>query len=186
MCRTINRDRHLRSCIHQGGVWFWPLLSMPHMNWCAGSTIYQWPLVCWGSARYSSHRKHPWKPFPTCTRYTWPFWYRQILCDAKGFILLAEHAHWPWKILHPLMRSLPVQQILDNKSARWWAWYRGRTQYPSIFVFLVFLLWRWLTMMHGTNATLHVSCVSPRDHTCAQCSIFVKSLLLTAPLFGRV
>ena len=61
---------------------------------------------------------------------------------------------------------------------RWWAWYHGRTQYPSIFAFLVFLLWRWLTMMHGTNATLHASCVSPRDRVCAQCSIFVKSLLL--------
>ena len=37
----------------------------------------------------------------------------------------------------------------------WWAWYRGMTQYPSIFAFLVFPLWRWLTMMHGTDTTLH-------------------------------
>ena len=69
---------------------------------------------------------------------------------------------------------------------RWWAWYRGRTQYPSIFAFLVFPLWRWLTMMHGTDVTLHTSCVSPCDHVRTQCSIFVKSLLLTAPLFGNV
>ena len=38
---------------------------------------------------------------------------------------------------------------------RWWAWYCGRTQYPSIFAFLVFPLWCWLTMMHRTNVMLH-------------------------------
>ena len=69
---------------------------------------------------------------------------------------------------------------------RWWAWHPGMTRYPSIFAFLVFLLRRWLTMMHGTDATLHASCASPHDRERAQCSIFVKSLLLATPLFGNV
>ena len=34
------------------------------------------------------------------------------------------------------------------------------------FCILVFPLWRWLTMMHGTNAMPHVSCTSLRDHLC--------------------
>ena len=83
-----------------------------------------------------------------------------------------------------LGQNSPAISMSDqvNQQWHWWAWYRGRTQYPSIFAFLVFPLWRWLTMMHGTDAKLHASCVSPR----AQCSIFVKSLLLTTPLFGNV
>ena len=39
-------------------------------------------------------------------------------------------------------------------------------------------------MMHGTDVTLHTSCVSPRNRAHAQCSIFIKSLLLAVPLFG--
>ena len=41
-----------------------------------------------------------------------------------------------------------IQKILDwpiptnLTEVRWWAWYRGMTQYPSIFAFLVFPLWR--------------------------------------------
>ena len=72
------------------------------------------------------------------------------------------------------------------EQVHWWAWHPGMTRYPSIFAFLVFPLRRWLTMMHGTDAMLHVSCTSPRDHERAQCSIFVKSLLLATPLFSNV
>ena len=85
-----------------------------------------------------------------------------------------------------------IQKILDwpiptnSTEVRWWAWYRGMTQYPSIFAFLVFWLRRWLTKMHGTDTMLHASSVSPHDRVHTQCSIFVKSLLLAAPLFGNV
>ena len=57
---------------------------------------------------------------------------------------------------------------------------------PFHFHILVFLLWCWLTMMHGTDATLHASCASPRGHVRPRCSIFIKSLLLATPLFGNV
>ena len=57
---------------------------------------------------------------------------------------------------------------------------------PFHFCILVFPLRRWLTMMHGTDAMLHTSCASPRDHERAQCLIFIKSLLLVMPLFGNV
>ena len=54
---------------------------------------------------------------------------------------------------------------------------------PFHFRILVFLLQCWLTMMHGTDATLHASL---HDRERIQCSIFVKSLLLAMPLIGNV
>ena len=63
------------------------------------------------------------------------------------------------------------------------SWYAS---IPFHFGILVFPLRHWLTMMHGTDATLPVSCVSPRDRERVQCSISIKSLLLATPLFGNV
>ena len=49
---------------------------------------------------------------------------------------------------------------------------------PFYFCILVFPLWCWLTIMHGTDVTPHAI-------TCAQCLIFVKSILLATPLFSN-
>ena len=46
----------------------------------------------------------------------------------------------------------------------WWAWYHGMAQFASIFAFLVFLLWCWLTMMQSTNMMPYMSCMSLHDH----------------------
>ena len=52
-------------------------------------------------------------------------------------------------------------------TGQWWAWYHGMALYASIFAFLVFPLWWWFTMMHGTNATPYTSCASLCDCSCS-------------------
>ena len=47
----------------------------------------------------------------------------------------------------------------------WWPRYHGMAPFAPIFAFLVFLLWCWPTMMHGTNMMPHASCVSLHDHS---------------------
>ena len=65
-----------------------------------------------------------------------------------------SHIVMPYAWDHHCTLRPSVRALLCSRM-RWWAWYCGRTQYPSIFAFLVFPLWRWLTMMHGTDAMLH-------------------------------
>ena len=53
-----------------------------------------------------------------------------------------------------------LRTVIFSVGRGWWAWYCGMAQFASIFKFLVFLLWHWLTMMHSTNMMPYMSCMS--------------------------
>ena len=77
-------------------------------------------------------------------------WHEGIPCQLLSIL----QADKPWfNPLKPFMMRL-----------HWWAWYCGMTQYRSIFAFLVFLFWCWLTMMHGTDVMPHMSL---HNHVCS-------------------
>ena len=90
------------------------------------------------------------------------------LCLPLFFV----HSQWHWIPMCAYWLVWPLMRLAS--------WYDS---IPFHFRILVFPLQRWLTMMHGTDATLHAS---TRNRERVQCSIFVKSLLLATPLFGNV
>ena len=74
------------------------------------------------------------------------------------------HSFWPAKAWQGSMQfQSPLQQ---HDVTQWWAPYHGMALYASIFTFLVFPLWCWLTMMHGTDTMPYASCMSLHNHSC--------------------
>ena len=75
------------------------------------------------------------------------------------------HSFWPAKAWQGSMQfQSPLQQ---HDVTQWWAPYHGMALYASIFTFLVFPLWCWLTMMHGTDTMPYASCMSLHNHSCS-------------------